>query len=84
MSYAVLILPRALKELSELPDSAYAHVRDVVSSLGQTPRPPQCSKLTGREGWRMRVGDYRIVYKIDDDRRTATVVHVGHRPDVYR
>jgi mRNA interferase RelE/StbE len=84
MSHAVLILPRAQKELSELPDLAYARVRDAISSLSQDPRPPQCSKLTGREGWRIRVGDYRIVYKIDDDTKTVTVMHVGHRRDVYR
>ena len=40
--------------------------------------------MTGREGWRLRVGDYRVLYDIDDVKQTITIVHVGHRRDVYR
>jgi mRNA interferase RelE/StbE len=43
-----------------------------------------CLKLTGREGWRIRVGKYRVIYEIDDKERTITVLHVGLRRDVYR
>ena len=84
MSYSVNILRRAQKELAQLPGGVYERVRDAVRALGQDPRPPACLKLTGREGWRIRAGDFRVIYEIDDKQRTVTVLHVGHRRDVYR
>lgn len=84
MSYAVSILRRAQKELARLPLEAYERVRDAIYLLANDPRPPGCLKLTGREGWRIRVGDYRVIYEIDDKQQTVTVLHVGHRRDVYR
>lgn len=82
--YTILILRRAQKELAQLPGNAYERVRDAIRALGQNPRPPGCLKLRGREGWRIRVGDYRVVYEIDDQAQTVTILHVGHRRDVYR
>ncbi|MGH6629512.1 MAG: type II toxin-antitoxin system RelE family toxin [Burkholderiales bacterium] len=84
MSYHISILPRAQKELAALPKETYERVRDSIRSLADDPRPPGCLKLTGREGWRMRVGNFRVLYEIDDQRKSATVLHVGHRRDVYR
>jgi mRNA interferase RelE/StbE len=55
-----------------------------VHQLAEDPRPPGCHKLQNREGWRIRVGDYRLVYEVDDDLRTVTVLLAGHRRDVYR
>lgn len=82
--YSVFILRRAQKELAHLPGVAYEQVRDAIRALGQNPRPPGCLKLTGRDGWRIRVGDYRVIYEIDDKRGIVTVLHIGHRRDVYR
>jgi len=82
--YTVLILRRAQKELARLPGGAYENVRDAIRALGQNPRPPGCLKLTGRDGWRIRVGDYRVIYEIDDEQKTVTILHIGHRRDVYR
>ena len=84
MSYAVSILRRTQKELAALPADAYARVRDAIYVLAESPRPPGCLKLSGREGWRIRVGSYRVIYEIDDAQRTITVLHIGHRRDVYR
>ncbi len=84
MTYRVTILRRAQKELGALAGEAYRRVRDAIGGLGEDPRPPGCPKLTGRDGWRIRIGDYRVVYEIDDTRRMVTVLHVGHRRDVYR
>lgn len=84
MSYQVTILRRAQKELGELTGEAYTRVRDAIAGLGDDPRPPGCLKLTGRDGWRVRVSNYRVVYEIDDSARLITVLHVGHRRDVYR
>ena len=83
MSYAVLILRRAQKELAGLPKADYERVRDVVAALAESPRPAGCKKLVGREGWRIRSGDYRVIYEIDDARRNITILHIGHRRDVY-
>ena len=84
MSYSVFILPRAQKELAELPTWPFGPIRDAIRGLAESPRPTGCLKLTGREGWRLRVGDYRVVYEINDQEKSVTVLHVGHRRDVYR
>jgi len=84
MSYTVFILRRAQKELAQLPKETYEHVRDTIRNLGKEPRPHGSIKLTGREGWRIRVRDYRVVYEIDDQRQVVTIFHIGHRRDVYR
>jgi len=84
MSYTVLILRRAQKELARLPSGVYERVRDAIRALGQNLRPAGCLKLTGREGWRIRVGNYRVIYEVDDEQQSVTVLDVGHRRDVYR
>jgi mRNA interferase RelE/StbE len=70
--------------LAQIPNPIYERIREAIRALAQEPRPPQCLKLTGREGWRLRAGDYRVVYEIDDQAHTVTVLHVGHRRDIYR
>ena len=82
--YALRILRRAQKELASLPDEPFQRVADAISGLERDPRPTGCRRLTGRSAWRIRVGAYRIIYEIDDTAKSVTVVHVGHRRDVYR
>ena len=84
MSYGLLIRRGAQKELAGLPRDAYLKVRDSIRTLAERPRPPGCKKLTGREGWRIRVGAYRVIYEIDDTDEVVTELHVGHRRDAYR
>ena len=84
MSYTVLILRRAQKELAQLPVTPYERVKAAILKLSEDPRPKACRKLTGREGWRIKVGDYRVIYEIDDEQQSVVVLHVGHRRDVYR
>ena len=84
MSYAISVLRRAQKELAQLPPGAYEQVRDAIRMLALNPRPPGCLKLAGREGWRIRVGDYRVVYEIVDAQQDVMILHVGHRRDIYR
>ena len=83
MSYEVFILRRAQKELADLPKADYERMRDAVVALAENPRPAGCKKLTGREGWRIRAGDYRAIYEIDDAQKRVTVLHIGNRRDVY-
>ncbi|MFQ5419608.1 MAG: type II toxin-antitoxin system RelE/ParE family toxin [Anaerolineae bacterium] len=84
MPYQLQIIRRAQKELSRLPALEYERVRDAIRGLTQEPRPVGCKKLTGREGWRLRVGRYRVLYDIDDNALVITIRHIGHRRDVYR
>jgi mRNA interferase RelE/StbE len=83
MSYEVLIIRRAQKELANLPKADYERVRDALAALAENPRPAGCKKLVGREGWRIRSGDYRTIYEIDDAQQKVIVLHIGHRRDVY-
>jgi mRNA interferase RelE/StbE len=83
MSYDVLILRRAQKELANLPKTDYQRIHDAVEALAEEPRPVGCKKLVGREGWRIRVGDYRVIYEVDDTNQKVTVLHIGHRRDIY-
>ena len=82
--YGVTILRRAQKSLAALPSPGFERVRDALRSLAIDPRPSGCKRLVGRDGWRVRVGRYRIVYEIDDGGRKVTVLDVGDRRDVYR
>ena len=84
MSYDILILRRAQKELAGLSGVPFERVKAAIQSLSADPRPHSAKKLTGREGWRICVGNHRIIYEIDDDKRELTVLHIGLRKDVYR
>ena len=84
MSYALGMLPRAQRKLGALSNDTHHRLREAIFALAHEPRPQSSRKLTGREGWRLRVGDYRVLYDIDDVTQTITIVHVGHRRDVYR
>lgn len=84
MSYSVVILRRAQKEMASLPSDTFDRIRQALRRLSNVPRPAGCVKLIGREGWRIRVGNYQVLYEIDDTRRCVTIFHVGHRRDVYR
>ena len=83
MSYEVLIRRRAAKQLAELPLRDYERVKVSIFALGDNPRPQGCLKLTGRPGWRIRIGNYRVIYEVEDQRRTVTVLDVGNRRDIY-
>lgn len=84
MSYRVEILRRAQKQLAKLPGQEIERVAGAIRSLAEDPRPQGSKKLTGRDGWRIRVGSYRVIYEIEDVIRIVTVLDVGHRKDVYR
>ncbi len=84
MSYR-LSIPRGVnKRMEKLPTDVYDRVDGAILALADEPRPPGCKKLRGREDWRIRVGDYRIVYGVDDERRVVEILNVAHRGDVYR
>lgn len=84
MSYALEILRLAQKQLAWIDAPQRSRIIDAIHSLSQTPRPVGSKKLSGRPAWRIRVGDYRVIYEIHDGRLLILVVEVGHRRDVYR
>lgn len=84
MNYDIILKKRASKALESLPREDYPKVRDAIRELAENPRPNSCLKLTGREGWRIRIGVYRIVYTINDKDRKVTILDLGHRRDIYR
>ncbi len=83
MNYVLLILRRAQKQLANLDKSEFERVRDAIALLSETPRPNGCKKLVGRDGWRIRIGNYRVIYEIDEDGQKVTVLDVGHRRNIY-
>ena len=84
MKYSLFILRRAQKELAALEETEYQKIKKVILRLADNPRPSGCSKLIGREGWKIRVGNYRVVYEINDQAKEVIVLHIGHRRDVYK
>ena len=85
MSYRIEFRPGALRELRRIAKPFQGRLLTAISALADTPRPPGCVRLQGPEGFhRVRVGDYRIVYRIEDRVLLICVVRVAHRKDVYR
>ena len=84
MSYAVYLKKSAEKELDHLPTEVYDRIIKQLISLRENPRPHGMKKLHGQEGYRIRVGDYRILYVIDEIGKKVEIVSVGHRKEVYR
>lgn len=84
MSYELIVERRARKAISLLPDTVYDCVARTIENPTEDPRPRSSRKLQGREGYRLRVGDYRTLYAIDDARREIFVAEVWHRQRDYR
>jgi len=84
-AYRIFIKPSAAEEIDAI-DNRRDRRRVVakIQALADDPRPPGCQKLSGAEKYRVRQGNYRIVYSIEDDRLIVLVVKVGHRKNVYR
>ena len=84
VTYRVEILRSAQRQLAKIDRQDHPRIISTVRSLAENPRPSGCKKLSGRPAWRIRVGTYRIIYEIHDDRLLVLVVTIGHRKDVYR
>jgi len=84
LKYAVEILRSAQKSLFIIQAGDRAKINHAIRSLADDPRPNGSRKLTAREAWRIRIGKYRVIYQIFDNRLVVSVVSIGHRKDVYR
>lgn len=82
--YELELLPSAKRELARLDSSMRKRVASRIDALCEEPRPSGCKKLAGSHYWRIRIGDYRVLYSIEDAKLTVLVVRIGHRRGVYR
>ena len=83
MSYRIELRPAAVRALRKIGHRDRERIRGAIALLGDEPRPPASKPVRGRPAWRVSVGDYRIIYTIDDGVLLIVVVTLGHRRDVY-
>ena len=85
MTYRIEVTPAAVRQLRKLDPTARRRVQAAIELLADQPRPSGAKKLAGGDGeWRVRTGDYRIVYEVHDDVLLVLVVAIGHRRDIYQ
>jgi mRNA interferase RelE/StbE len=84
MKYTVLIERYALKQIMKLDKKIIPVIKAAIFDLSDNPRPFGYKKLKGEDAYRIRVGDYRVIYEINDNTIIVTVVSVGHRKDIYK
>ena len=85
MRYQIIIKPTAEKSMDKIPLPVRRRVADAIEELRSDPRPAGVVKLAGDENlWRIKIGNYRVVYEIHDDRLVVFVLRAAHRKDVYR
>ncbi len=82
--YRLEVSHTAHRQISRLPAETQERVNKAIAVLAENPRPPGSKKLTAREGYRVRVGDYRILYQVDDRTKLVIIYRVMSRADVYR
>jgi len=83
MTYSVSFTKSAFKQLKKVPLRYYENIKQAIISLADEPRPVGCKKLKTTEAYRIRVGTYRIIYEIIDDKLIVDIIAVGHRQGIY-
>jgi mRNA interferase RelE/StbE len=83
-NYSVVIKSSAQKELDVLDDAVFRRIDRKILALGENPRPAGCKKLKGyKDQWRIRIGEWRVVYLVDDSAKFVSITRVAHRREVY-
>jgi mRNA interferase RelE/StbE len=83
MAYSLNFTRQALRDLSGINEPNYSKVKQSIAALAENPRPHGYKKLKNRNGYRIRIGDYRVIYDIFDAVLIIDVISIGHRKDVY-
>ena len=81
--YRIELRPAAIRALRKLDKPTRLRIQGVIALLAEDPRPPAARALQGRPGWRVRVGDYRVIYTVADDVLLVLIVTLGHRREIY-
>lgn len=85
MTYVVTLAPSAARQLRKFDPQVRRRIQAAIDLLATEPRPPAAAQLVGGAGeWRVRTGDYRIIYEINDDQLLVLVLRAGHRATIYR
>ena len=85
VKYSLEVKQSALKELDALDDRLFTRIDKKILSLADNPRPAGCKKLRGyKDQWRIRVGDWRVLYIVDDEAKVVSVTRVAHRSEAYQ
>lgn len=85
MTYQVSLAPAAARQLRKSDPPVRRRIQATIELLARDPRPPSATRLVGGAGeWRVRTGDYRIIYEIEDDHMLVLVLNVGHRREIYQ
>jgi mRNA interferase RelE/StbE len=84
IQYQIRILPAAEKSLSKLPKKMQLRIQGAITVLASNPLPPVAKKLVGRDSYRLRVSDYRIVYSIHENILTVKIISIRHRSEIYK
>ncbi len=84
MRYRLKIISRAEKDLDSIGGRDFDAIKKKILALAENPRPFGCQKLTGEEGYRIRAGDFRILYRVNDPSKEVLIYRVKHRKDAYR
>jgi len=82
-NYKILIKPSAVKELKKISNPDFDRLTERIGKLSLDPRPKGCEKLSHQEKYRVRQGNYRIIYLVDDAKQEVIIYKIGHRRDVY-
>lgn len=83
-TYDIRIKKDAERDLRNIPKTDIQRITKKIQTLTINPRPSGCEKLQGEEGYRIRQGDYRVIYLVDDQKKIVRILKVGHRREVYR
>jgi len=83
MAYSVNFSKQAVKELAKINEPFYSNIKQAIKGLAKNPRPHGYKKLKGRDGYRIRTGDYRIIYDIFDNELIVDIITLGNRKDIY-
>ena len=83
MAYSVNFSRQAVKELAKINEPYYSNIKQAIIALTENPRPQGYKKLKGRDGYRVRTGDYRIIYDIFDKELIIDIITLGHRKNIY-
>jgi len=83
--YEILLENRAEHDLRRLSTAIFSRIMQKIQDLSQNPGPPGCRKIVGaKNDWRLRVGDYRVIFEIDDQDQAVRIMRVRHRREAYR